>query len=66
MAFPVSVNRVKQRFSNGIGQAIDSRLQRIVFHLKIESRAVRCGAGIMAAAVFFQEFGKIVRLGIAL
>ena len=42
---------IQQRGSNGIRQTIDGTFQRIVFHFKIKSRAVRRGAGVMAATV---------------
>ncbi|SVK47054.1 Uncharacterised protein [Acinetobacter baumannii] len=64
VALAIGIARIEQRLRNGVGHAIDRRLQRVILHFQIEGGAIRSRAGVVAPAVLFQEFGQVFRLGI--
>ena len=66
VAFAIGVDRIEQRRGQRVRHTIHRRLQRIVLHLKVEGGAVGSGAGVVAAAMLFQELRQIVRLWITL
>ena len=62
IAFTIGVFFIQQRRGDGIGKAIDSPFQRIIFDFEIKGRAVRCRTGIVAAAMHLQKFGQAIWL----
>ncbi|MNY35239.1 hypothetical protein D3C86_1696320 [compost metagenome] len=62
VTFTIGILFIKQWRCDSVSQTVDRSFQRIIFDFKIKRSAVWRGAGIVAAAVHFEEFGKAIRL----
>ena len=53
IAFTIGVFFIQQRRGDSIRKTINRPVQRVIFDFEIKGRAVRCRAGIVAAAMHF-------------